>query len=275
MQRWFGVALVLSLGCAEVSEAAPASKTPAAPADDTSRASAIMKAQAASIVANDKALVGTFAPGALVLVPDPRSATDDTTGLREAIARLEPGAAAKDVSISKIVAGGNADAVWWSAELAVKRADGKTTTVRATELATKDAGWKVVAGAFAEVRAPSRSADPPTLDQKFATSHGPLSDLLANAKDLSTALAPAAVVLGTDKGETAWDAASAKKLLAGWTKLEFHVDGDVREQSGTNWAFAIANIDWNQPGKKNPARMGGLVISDGHAHVVAAHYTAY
>lgn len=269
------LAVLILLGCHQsaISSATPA--TPNAISGDNKRATTIMKVQVASLVDNDGALVDTFAPDAVVLVPDARVARADTTGLREAITRLEPSAQLKGVAIVKLVAGADDGAVWWSAELAVKRADGKTVTVRATELATKDAGWKVVAGAFGELRKAGAPSEADDIPDKSATAAGPLSSLLAKPGNAPDALAPSAVVFGTDTGEAAWDSASAKKLLAGWSRLDFTVNGKVREVSGASWSFAIANVDWKQPNKKYLARMAGLVIADGSGHVVAVQYTAY
>jgi ketosteroid isomerase-like protein len=269
------LALMILLGC---HQAATSVAAPAAPATnghgEGARARAILDAQVASIVANDAALVGSFTPDAVVLVPDARLAKGETTGLREAITRLEPGARLKGLTVGTFSGGGDDGALWWSAELAVTRADGKTTTIRATELATKDAGWKVVAGAFAELGKPGNTDDAGDLDEASSTPAGTLAPLLGKPAALSAALATAAVVFGTDKGEAAWDGAAAKKLLAGWSHLDLSVPRRVRERSGAGWSFAMTYVDWKQPKKKYLARMAGLVIADGSRHVVAVQYTA-
>jgi len=273
------LALLLIVACGTSTDAkgTPTAGSAKPPAADSSRAKAILDAQIAAIKSGDEAaLTGTFSSDAIVLVPDPRSAQAKTTGLREAIARLAPGEALKSFTVTKVVANANASAVWWSAECSVTSTKA-TTTIRLTELATADASWKVVAGAFAEVRPAEAAADASPIEDKSTTAAGPLTPLSGDAAQLDSHVASSAVVFGTDKGEAAFDAAAAHKLLKGWTKLKLSVPGKSRELHGKEWGFAITNVDWQQPKEKVPARMSALVIGtptgDGW-QVVAAQYTA-
>src|SRR5262249_17362876 len=125
------VALIFVIACGEPSTEGPSTPSgsgatttggsvAAAAVGDTSRATTIMNAQLAAIKdEQEPALVETFAPDAIVLVPDPRSAHAATTGMRAAIARLTPHSTLRDIKIGKLMAGANASAVWWSAECVV------------------------------------------------------------------------------------------------------------------------------------------------------------
>lgn len=270
------VVLFAMSGAWHVANAAPVAK-----------ANAIFDAQVAAIKANDEAaLAGTFSKDAIVLVPDPRSAQAETTGLREAIARLSPHGSLRGIAVTKIVANTNASAVWWSAECTIKAVESEpqeepeatTTTIRVTELATADTGWKVVAAAFAELRTPAPSSVARPIDEPSTTATGTLTPLSGDVAQLDAHLASAAVVFGTDKGEAAYDAAAAHKLLKGWAKLELSVPGKSRELHGKDWGFAITNVDWQQTKEKKPARMSALVIGTptprGGWQVVAVQYTA-
>ena len=280
------VVTACSDGAAAPPPPSASSTAPAPPTADRTRATTILKAQVASLRSGDAALVASFAADAVVLVPDARAAHGETTGLREAIARLGPHDTLKDIRLGKVVADATPAAVWWSAELTMvaesrepESSPHKTeTTLRVTELATADSGWKVVAGAFAAAARPENRADPDEIDTASTTAAGPLTPLLADPAKLELALAPRAVVFGTDKGEAAWDTA-AHALLKKWSKLALSINGAPREVRGKGWGFAIANVDWKQPKEKSPARMAALVIATpttvGGWQVVAAQYTAY
>lgn len=293
------VASVVVLGCHKpAAEAGSGSASPstkgagsasgsAAPASDKNveRATAIMNAQLGALKnAKEAALVDTFAKDAVVLVPTPRLAHGETTGLPAAIAQLSPHDTLKTATVTKLVAGSSASAVWWSAEVNLvadsleAAANTTNTTIRVTELATADANWKVVAGAFAEITAPSLRADPSPIDDASTTAAGPLTPLAIDIAKLDTALGPNATVFGTDEGEVGWDAAASHALLAKWKALPFALGGKPRAVAGKDWAFAIIPIDWQKPKKKVPTRMSALVIgtptASGVWQVVAVQYTA-
>ena len=82
--------------------------------------------------------------------------------------------------------------------------------------------------------------------------------------------------VGTDKAERGIGPAAAKKLLAGWSKLQFRLDGKPREVDTKGWGFAQANITWVD-GKKQK-RMRALIIGmpdNTGWRVQAVHYTSY
>jgi len=273
-------------GSASPSAAGPASGLGAPVSDkNVERATTIMNAQLGALKnSQESALVDTFAKDAVVLVPTPRLAHGETTGLPAAIARLSPHDTLKSATVTKLVAGSTASAVWWSAEVnlvadSLEAATHATnTTIRVTELATADANWKVVAGAFAEITAPRMLADSDPIDDASTTAVGPLTPLAADVAKLDAALGSKVTVFGTDKGEAGWDAAASHALLAKWKTLPFMLGGKPRAVAGKDWAFAITPIDWQQPKKKVPTRMSALVIGTptaiGGWQVVAVQYTA-
>ena len=277
------LALALALAaCTKTERAKDVTPSPAMSAD--ARARQILDAQIAALRSRGDAIVATFSPDAIVLVPDAREAKTAPM-LRDAIARTSPHQAVADIKLVKLVAGARDGATWWSAELdvAITRGEpetgdrGGTAHVRVTELATSDAGWKVVAAAFSEPSAlgMQRAAPSPI---PSTTDAGPLSALVLGTK-LHDALAadPSVTVFGTDKDESAYGPAAARALAAKWTHADVALQGKPREVRGTSWGFAIANVDLNAPGNRFPSRMAALVIAvpDGDAwRVVAAHYTA-
>src|SRR5512139_1845097 len=83
------------------------------------------KAVAAQLAAlgNEPALVAMFAPDAVVLVPDGRLAAGPTTGLADAIMRRSPHGVLGSAKLGKLAAGGDATAVWLSADVVLTVAE--------------------------------------------------------------------------------------------------------------------------------------------------------
>ena len=255
-----------------------------APKADQKHASMIMDAQVAALLnADNDALVATFTSDSVVLVPTPRAAHAETTGLLAAIAQLDPHDKLKTAKVTKLVAGSSESAVWWSAEVSftadsLEASSGTTSTnIRLTELATADSGWKVVAAAFAAIKPPRALADGDPIDAGSTTKAGPLTALATNAEKLDASLASSVVVFGTDKGETAWDVSAAHTLLARWKSLSLVVASKPREVSGKDWSFAIVSVDWLKSKDHAPFRMSALIVgtpSGSGTQVVAAQFTA-
>lgn len=223
---------------------------------------------------DEAAVLATFAPDAVVLVPNPREVSEPNSGLREALARLPPSATLADVTVDKLVAGGNAEAIWLTAELTLVHGD-DVKTVRVTELATADRGWKVVVGAFSEPNTVTgRKHGPGPL--AFGTPAGPLTAMLVDPSKLGVALAadPTVTVIGPKEGQRA-QGAGAKNFLAEWSGLE--LETNAREVRGSGWGYALARLKLNVPGEKHPARLSALVLGvpgGDRWSVVAAHYAA-
>jgi hypothetical protein len=219
---------------------------------------------------DDPSLLATFDRDAVLLVPDPRLVSEPTRGFRDAITQRAPHEGVIELSFGDVVARGNDHAVWLSATLAVKQTE-ETYSIRVTELATAEAGWKVAAAAFTIASEPSASSE---ASEPFGntTDAGPLTALLARPAVLAEHLAADASVF-TYSGR--FDGAAAKDVIA---KLpEMTVDGKPREVHGNGWGYAIAQLSYVQQGRKFPLRISALLVAvpvrgDGW-EVVALHLT--
>jgi hypothetical protein len=239
------------------------------------RATELLKTQVDSLKGDGTALVASFRPDAVVLVPDPRLASGPNVGLRDAIDQTGPQDSVKKIALGKVVAGGNATAVWLNATIDITV--GKPRTVRVTELmAAPD--WKVVAAAFTDSRSPNMMDSAPDAVPS-ATSAGVLAPLLAKPGDLDAAIGsdPGLAVFGTDAKEIAFGAEAAHKMLTGWNSLPLSVEGAPREVREASWGYAQANVNWNKPGDRAPTRLSAMLIAvpgpDGKWSVVAASYS--
>ncbi len=252
------------------------------------RARALIDLQAKAIDdRNEDVLYATFTQDAVILVPDPRpmSRGDQI----DAIRRTSPHESLNSAKVGKFVAGGDANAIWLDAELAVDVAGAEpgypmqreVKMLRVTELATADTGWKVVAAAFSEPGSLLDATQPSSPIEGKSEPPTDLSELLASPVKLEAALAKDAsvAVFGSGKGEIAYGGPPAHALLKSWSKLALSLSGAPREMHGKGWAFALGYVDWKRkPSDKFPARMSGLVIAQPAANntwtVVAVHYTS-
>jgi hypothetical protein len=85
------------------------------------------------------------------------------------------------------------------------------------------------------------------------------------------------IVLGTETAERAVGAAAAKKLLGGWKKLTFELDGKSTEVRAKTHGYAAATVRWVRKGKP-PIAMRATVFAvpgptEGTWKVVAVHYS--
>ena len=175
---------------------------------------------------------------------------------------------------TRVVAGGNDEAVWLFAELSITKHNSEpgeketdaTSLVRATELATAASGWKVVTAAFGEPNDPVHSGGAfPMID---TTAAGPLAQLLAAPK-LSDD--PNAVVI---TGKDAAVGPDAAKALATWSAHHAVVDGAVREIREAKWGVVQANLSWKDgdgPPFRASAQLIALPKADGSWEIVALH----
>lgn len=270
--RMFKVALALVIA----TSAAHAGVTP------QQRAKALLDVQAKAINDNDQApLDATLAPDVIALVPEPRAivANADIAAIR----RTSPHESLNSVRVGKIVAGGDANAVWVSAELVLNGGGAEpeetfqrwVKPLRVTELLTADSGWKVVAAAFTEAGAPTEARD--SVPEMPAASAKPtaLADLLADPTKLDAALGKDAsvTVFGTDANEKAYGAQAAHTIVQSWRKLALARVGGVHEGHGKGWAYAMSYVDWTS---KKHLRMCALVLAQldaaGAPTIVALHY---
>lgn len=251
------------------------------------RAKALLDIQAKAINDNDQAaLDATLMHDVIVLVPNPRPivANADIAAIR----RTSPHESLNSAKVVKVVAGGDANAVWLSAELVL---DGGGTEpeetfqhwvkpLRVTELMTADAGWKVVVAAFTEPGAPTAHGDREAEPEMPGATAKPtaLADLLASPAKLDVALGKDAsvAVFGTDLGEKAYGPRAAHAIVQSWKKLTFSRIGPVHEGRGKGWSYAMSYIDWSN--NKRTSRMCALLLAQldaaGIPTVVAVHYVA-
>jgi hypothetical protein len=249
----------------------------------TVRAQKVIEAQVAAFKANsDASLAGTFDKDAVVLA---RTGHEVDEGLlARTLAQVGPHERVLEVKLNNLVAGGNDDAVWLMAELAIAKqneepeAKPSTTSevIRATELIAASAGWKVVAAAFSDSRKPGRlGATFPMLD---TTAAGPLAPMLAAPAKLADALAadPSVVVIPPED-PAAVGPHAARALLATYAGRKLVVDGAARELHSETWGFAQANVSWLEPGG-SPYRLTAQLIAlpapNGSWAIVAVQFLA-
>ena len=275
-------------------ESAPAPKPQrqnanANPASAQTSAAAITHAReaidtiAAGIKSGDStATAALFDHGAVALAGAAHEV--DEPDLVKTLGRIGPHDVVMDVMVSQLVVGGNDDATWLFADLAITKRNQEpgekpstaTTSVHTTELLSAAAGWKIVAAAFSESRPVGRLGG--VFPMIETTSAGPLAALLVSpAKIVSALFTDPNVVVVTNEKEFAVGASAAKKLLATWEKRNLSVNGSVREVRNAKWGVVQANVDWNEPGGK-PYRFATQLIAlpqaDGSWAVVAVQFLA-
>ncbi len=252
-------------------------KHPSAPApatyDPSARAKQILDAQIAALKKpadeEDSTLLASFDADAVLLVANPRPVKHRTRGFRDAIARRAPHEDVKDVRYTDLVAGGNANALWFTCTLTIQQDKG-VETVRVTELATAESSWKVAAAAFTEADDPHAGKQAPAPFEN-ATKAGPLTVIVADPVQLAHALEPSAIVTGfIDRFASSGGAQDFMAGLPGMT-----VENAPREVHGDGWGYTIAQLSY-EGGRKYPLRVSALVIAvpdgEGGWRVVALHY---
>lgn len=187
------------------------------------------------------------------------------------------GVKAEKATISKLLAGGNADAVWFYAEVTVvsKKTTGgnETSTTRVVEVATVADKWTAVAEGFGVAGALRPSGGNEEIENATGTD-GPLAALLASPSSVATQLAPDAIVVGPND---AAQGASARPTLASW-KLAMMLFKRAREVRRPTWGFAQANLDHPNTSGSGTDRLAGLVVATltpgGTWTVVLAQYVS-
>ena len=144
----------------------------------------------------------TFAKSAIVLFPNGEEpVTEGSVGAQAAL--LNPGTTFKAATYDHFTSGRHADLTWFSADLHITFREGSRTqkrTIRAIELLDGSADWKVVVAAFTNVGKLAETGSSPIAN---ATPADVLTRLLVAPDALAAALAPEAVVLGTDPASAA------------------------------------------------------------------------
>lgn len=279
------LSLVLLVSVGVGSAAAQAEDLPPA-----KRAKQLLDKQLAVMTAGgSKELIATLAPDALVLIPDAYVAAKSLGDFR---VFLDPDEASLNPATSRtLVAGGTADVIWLGAEITqpyriivdcqqnLGKCKGKRP-LRATELFVKSGeAWTAVA-LHLDDPPPKNAMAPDEVTTVVApTAAGPLTALLTDPTALAAAIKddPGVIVFGTETTERAVGAAAAKKLLGGWKKLTFELDGKPTEVRTKTHGYAAATVRWVRKGKP-PIAMRATVFAvpgptDGTWKVVAAHYS--
>lgn len=250
-----------------------------------SRAKTIVDAQFAAITKNDDAAMrATFDKTAVLQGLMPDNAIEDSSGYQQAFMNGSPHTAFKKARLGAIVAGGNDKIVWFTAEMAItwrndvqgERGRG-TTTLRLTEVATADAGWKVVAAVMDKPQPKPESRTEYVAAIVGANERGALTELAVSPTKLEAAFTKdaRAILIGTAKRERGIGPA-AKKLARSWSKLALSLNGTPREVRTKDWGWVAAAVDWTKG--KELYRMRVLLVAipaaDGSWTVVTAHYTS-
>ncbi|HUS30520.1 MAG TPA: hypothetical protein VMZ53_18550 [Kofleriaceae bacterium] len=230
------------------------------------RAKAFVTTQLNAIVKNDAdAFKATFSADAVLLASGAYEpiATRENLEFQQMLMSGSPHDVFKKAKLDKIVAGGDANVIWLTAELATTYdaydeetppKKNQTARTRLTELLVADGTtWKAVAASLAQPRSSSGTPEDPSHTMvESATKPGPLAPLVANPTELIKKLSADknVFVLGTDKNERAVGQTAAKKLLTGWSKLKLTIDEkSVREVATKTYAFAQVSVTYTTPKK--------------------------
>lgn len=191
-----------------------------------------------------------------------------------------------------LIAGGRADAVWFTFDLTVDRSamlGGRpfksNHTFRITELVVDRGGWKVVLFHVDKAHPDtwddlaSRDSGPPE-GELFADADAdatPLAALATSPAKLAKALLvePSTIVLGSSAKDRGVGPAAAK-LIKGWSKLKL-APGDSLERKTKTWGYAVVRLDLEGKNEDQKMRMFASVIGlpkpDGTWQVVSLHYS--
>lgn len=264
------------------SAAVPVPAGSAATMPPAERAKLVLDAQVAALKAGaDDKLAATFDSSAVILARVGYALTE--ADLAKQVASINPHDTIKDIRVTKTAAGGNADAVWFVAEIAItkdvaepeSKPETRTETVRASELVTASSQWKVVAAAFSQPRELRKSR--PIAAMPGASTPGALSGLLADPAKAAASLStdPAVAAIGVGENDFATGSDAAKKILETVKAKPITADS-VREVRDAKWGFVQATLESPPDKGSNPYRFTGQLIAvpnpDGTWQVVAVHY---
>jgi len=205
------------------------------------RAQKVLDAQIAAFKSHSDAdLRKAFDSAAVILVHSGHELDEEE--LASTLIQVGPHERVLEIRVRQLVAGGNDDAVWLMAELAITKQDDEpqdkpqtnTETIRATQLIAASADWKVVTAAFSEPREPGRRGG--VFPMHAVTAAGPLSPMLAATAKLAHALGadPSVVVVPPDK-PAAVGPRDTRALLATFAGRNLAINGATREVRTDNW----------------------------------------
>jgi len=250
---------------------APATATMSLAAAEA-KARGILQRQIDATKAHDGSMKTMFTPDAVVFTHDKATTVDGVTffGLADG---GPDGVQTDKATIAKVLAGGNANVVWFYAEVATESTgpDGKGTgTTRVVEVATAAEQWRVVAASFGEAGELAPAGDNREIENATAAD-GPLAKLLGAPDLVGAQLAANAIVVGP---KAATQGARSRDTLASWKLEPMNVYKRAREMRTATWGFAQANLDHHD--KKYTDRLAGMIVAvpeaDGRWSVVLAQY---
>lgn len=223
-------------------------------------------------------LEATFTPDAIVLVHGHSSPASIVTmfGIGDG---GPDGATTTKATITKLVAGGTADAVWFYADVTTEGhvpggGGSNQSATRVVELIVASEKWRAVAASFG--RGGKLQASDDNMEIPNATAaDGPLAKLLGSTAAIGARLAPNAIAVGPTNEELA-SGAGAKAALAGWKLDPLMIYQRAREVHKPTWGFVQAYIDHPQPDSKYIDRLIGQAFAvpkpDGTWSVVLVQY---
>lgn len=180
------------------------------------------------------------------------------------------GASPTPATITKLVADGTADAVWFYADVST----GGGAPTRVVELLVGSEQWRAVAASFGRGAKLQPSGD--NLEVPNATAaDGPLAKLLGSTAAIGAQLAPGAIVVGPTDAELAVGG-EAKAALAGWKLDPLTVFQRAREVRTPTWGFVQAYLDHPEVEPPYVDRLIGQAFAvprpDGTWQIVLAQY---
>jgi hypothetical protein len=236
----------------------PVKPVPPQPPSATAHARQIITAQLAAIQASDhSALAATFAPGAVIMSTDDIESVDEYRGQA-----LEPGG-----EVARLVADGSPRAIWFDAELTIHGRYGDFPA-RATELATADAGWKVVAAAITQLRPYQPSQSDRAIERPTAA--GPLTHLVLDG-------APSPLAVGSLASEIGVGSTDALPIIAAFAQRHPTLGAIVpREVRTADYGFVQmdATIEVGGAHEHVLAQLFAIPTARDGWHVVLVHYLA-
>lgn len=268
-------AIPVAGSAASTSGSAAAATLPAKPAGEApeARARKLLEHQIELARSKPDDLPTTFAKDAIVIAGN-RSTTADgiaTFGIGDA---GPDGGTVTNASISKLIADGNADAVWFYAEVTVE-GGGTPGVTRVVELlAAPD--WHAVAASFETAGKLQPSGNNREIENA-TSADGPLVKLLASPSAIAAQLASDAIVVGPEADQLAQGSAG-RAALAGWKIEPLTLFQRAREVTQPTWGFVQAHFDRPDPDHpKLVDRVAGQAFAmrngDGPWSIVLVQYT--
>jgi hypothetical protein len=240
------------------------------------KARTFLQHQIDSAKGDGKDLVTSFTPDAVVLVHGSSSTADRVSmwGIGDS---GPDGATTAKVAITKLVAAGTPDAVWFYADVTTQsRGPGKPAVTRVVELIVASENWRAVAASFGMGAALQVSGDNMEIPNATGTD-GPLTKLLASTSAIGGALDPNAIVVGPTDAQVK-QGGGAKGALLKWKLDPITLYKRSREVDRPTWGLAQVYYD-HATAKPTDIERGiaqafALPKSDGTWNVVLVQYRA-